>query len=119
MTLISTNPATSEEIKTYPEYSSSKIDQILSKSMNAQKKWSLLKLDFRLECISQISGVLRDNKREYASLMASEMGKPIVQAIGEVEKCAWLCDYYKEFAPDLRIFSNTKILIDNLVKFKI
>ena len=108
MTLISTNPATSEEIKTYPEYSSSKIDQILSKSINAQKKWSLLKLDFRLECISQISGILRDKKREYASLMASEMGKPIVQAVGEVEKCAWLCDYYKEFAPEF--------LSDRLIK---
>ena len=100
MALISTNPATTEEIKSYPEYSSSDINHILSKSINAQKRWSLLELDFRLECISQISGILRDKKREYASIMADEMGKPIAQAIGEVEKCAWLCDYYKEYAPE-------------------
>jgi succinate-semialdehyde dehydrogenase/glutarate-semialdehyde dehydrogenase len=42
--------------------------------------------------------VLRENKREYAETMTREMGKPISQAIGEVEKCAWVCDYYAERA---------------------
>ena len=100
MSLISINPATSEEIKIYPEYSLDEIDNILSKAINAQKKWSLLELDFRLECISIISGILKDRKREYASIMANEMGKPIAQAKAEVDKCAWLCDYYKQYAPE-------------------
>ncbi|MGM0718017.1 MAG: NAD-dependent succinate-semialdehyde dehydrogenase, partial [Halobacteriota archaeon] len=42
--------------------------------------------------------VLRENKREYAETMTEEMGKPISQAIGEVEKCAWVCDHYAEHA---------------------
>ena len=100
MSLISINPATSEEIKIYPEYSLDEIDNILSKTINAQKQWSLLELDFRLECISHISGILKDRKREYASIMANEMGKPIAQAKAEVDKCAWLCDYYKQYAPE-------------------
>ena len=100
MPLISINPATSEEIKIYPEYSLDEIDNILSKAINAQKKWSLLELDFRLECISIISGILKDRKREYASIMANEMGKPIAQAKAEVDKCAWLCDYYRQYAPE-------------------
>ena len=100
MSLISINPATSEEIKIYPEYSLDEIDNILSKAINAQKKWSLLELDFRLECISIISGILKDRKREYASIMANEMGKPIAQAKAEVDKCAWLCDYYRQYAPE-------------------
>tara|TARA_Y100001968_G_scaffold252267_1_gene237684 strand:+ start:1709 stop:3079 length:1371 start_codon:yes stop_codon:yes gene_type:complete len=100
MPLISINPATSEEIKIYPEYSLEEIDNILSKTINAQKKWSLLELDFRLECISHISGILKDRKREYASIMANEMGKPIAQAKAELDKCAWLCDYYKQYAPE-------------------
>ena len=100
MALISTNPATSEEIKSYHEHSSYEINDIIYKTKNAQQEWHPLELDFRLECINQISGILIDRKREYASIMASEMGKPIAQAIGEIEKCAWLCDYYKENAAE-------------------
>ena len=100
MALISTNPATSEEIKSYNEHSLEEINDIIHKTKNAQQEWHHLKLDFRLECINQISGILIDRKREYASIMANEMGKPIAQAIGEIEKCAWLCDYYKENAAE-------------------
>ena len=98
MVLISTNPATSKEIKSYDEHSVSEINDILYKAKSAQQEWSSLELDFRLECLNQISGILLDKKREYASIMAGEMGKPIDQGVGEIEKCAWLCDYYKENA---------------------
>ncbi|HED37257.1 MAG TPA: NAD-dependent succinate-semialdehyde dehydrogenase, partial [Ignavibacteria bacterium] len=40
--------------------------------------------------------VLRENKRRYAEILTLEMGKPILQAYSEVEKCAWICDYYAE-----------------------
>tara|TARA_B100000029_G_scaffold231500_1_gene228918 strand:- start:260 stop:1630 length:1371 start_codon:yes stop_codon:yes gene_type:complete len=107
MALISTNPATAEEIKVYSEHSLDDINNILSKALNAQNTWSSLELDFRLECISHISAILKDKKREYASIMANEMGKPIAQAKAEIDKCAWLCDYYREYAP--------KFLSDKLI----
>jgi acyl-CoA reductase-like NAD-dependent aldehyde dehydrogenase len=52
----------------------------------------------REELLANAADVLRGNKRRYAETMTEEMGKPIDQAVGEVEKCAWACDHYAEYA---------------------
>jgi len=52
----------------------------------------------REELLLKAGEVLRENKQQYAELMTREMGKPISQAISEVEKCAWARDHYAEYA---------------------
>jgi len=99
MALVSINPATGKEIKIYSEHSKPDVQNILEQTVKAQQNWARTDLGFRLNCLEQISGNLRDRKREYAVLMAREMGKPVAQAEAEAEKCAWLCDYYREFSP--------------------
>ena len=94
MSLVSVNPATSQEIKRYPEHSIKAVIQILKTVSLSQLKWSNTNLDFRLSCLEQLIGVLKDKKREFASLISLEMGKPISQSEGEIEKCIWLCEYY-------------------------
>jgi len=51
--------------------------------------------------MQRVALLLRQNLATYANLMTTEMGKPITQALAEIEKCAKLCDYYtfvaKEF----------------------
>jgi len=96
MSLLSINPSTGEEIQAYTEFSENSIKEILKHASLAQKKWSMTELNFRIECLKQIAGKLRDKKREYAIIISQEMGKPINQSKGEIEKCAWLCDYYIE-----------------------
>ena len=94
--LLSINPSTGLQIRSYNQHSNEEIENILNNSIKAQKNWQNTDLKFRLTCLEQLSEILSDSKREYSSLMAEEMGKPFNQGIGEIEKCIWLCDYYLE-----------------------
>ncbi len=56
----------------------------------------------RTECIlhfKRLASILRREKSRLAHLLTKEMGKPISQSVAEIEKCAWLCEYYAEQAP--------------------
>jgi len=90
----SINPATGQLIKEYQELSHSEIDDKLSISQNAFENWKLTSFEHRAELMQKASEVLRKNCAKYASLMTAEMGKLISSGIAEVNKCAWVCEYY-------------------------
>lgn len=60
--------------------------------------WNNLPLNDRLTFLPILAQHLLENKTVYATVITSEMQKPIAQAIAEVEKCALLCTYYFENA---------------------
>ena len=98
MRLKSINPKNNVLIKSWSIHNDEEINNLLDKSFEAQIRWRDTELSFRLNCLDDIANLLRENSKEYGTLMAEEMGKPLSQGIAEVEKCAWLCDYYKENA---------------------
>lgn len=96
--LKSINPFDNSIIKTYNEMTDSQVDSILSSSQNAFEEWRNISFKTKTKLIKNAGQVLRSNIKEYAELMTLEMGKPIAQSRAEVEKCAWVCDYYSENA---------------------
>lgn len=98
MSLESINPTSGESLATYPEMTREQVDQIIVACDNAHQEWRQVSFDVRSEPLRRAAGLLRDRRDSLAELMTCEMGKPIVQARAEVDKCAWVCDYYAENA---------------------
>jgi len=103
----SINPANLQVIKTYHSFQHAKVNEIINLTQNAYGDWQETSFSQRSKLMMNASGVLRKNKEDYSKLMTLEMGKPIAQSRAEVEKCAWVCEYYAENAE--------KFLIDELI----
>ncbi len=92
------NPATGELIKEYAEMSTEEVVGIIEKANIAQSLWAKKSFEQRAAYLIRISSLLKERKESLGNLMSLEMGKPIAQSIAEVEKCAWVCEYYAENA---------------------
>jgi acyl-CoA reductase-like NAD-dependent aldehyde dehydrogenase len=98
MTIQSINPTTEEVLKTFEPFSEAQIDQALSEAREAFLSWRNASFEDRAALFHRMSRHLREHKEELARLATLEMGKPIVESIAEVEKCAWNCEYFAENA---------------------
>ena len=106
----SINPATLEEIKTYREMNSEEINQILTNSDKSFESWKNTSFSHRAEKMKAAGAVLRKNREELSRLMTMEMGKPIAQSRGEIDKCAWVCEFYAEHSE--KYLSDEKVETD-------
>jgi succinate-semialdehyde dehydrogenase/glutarate-semialdehyde dehydrogenase len=98
VTIQSINPATEEAIETFEPHTPTQTDDILGAVSTAQKRWRDRTFAERAGVLRQLAALLRERKDELARAATSEMGKPIVESEAEVEKCAWVCEYYAEHA---------------------
>jgi len=94
MQIYSVNPANGEQIKAYTAHSDEHISTKITQTHIAWLNWKLTGFDERSKLLTNMANVLKQRKQELAKLMAMEMGKPLLQGISEVEKCAAVCEYY-------------------------
>jgi len=92
------NPSTGKVIATYDNASPEEVSRQVRAAREAFTKWKKLDLAERAESMRRLGRVMRKNREENAKLVTEEMGKPIRQSLAEIEKCAWVCDYYAERA---------------------
>lgn len=81
------NPYTQEVLSEYPYTTSAQLTESLTKAKAVFPAWRNAKIADRAAFVLQLAGVLREEKAELALLATREMGKPLQEAQGELEKC--------------------------------
>lgn len=90
------NPANGMLLNAYELMNQDKVAAIIDKMHEQQQAWAQVSIADRAVLMHKAAQVIRDNLDHYARVITQEMGKPITQARGEMEKCAHLCDYYAD-----------------------
>ncbi len=98
--IVTHNPYNGKKLKEYEKHSSEEVDIILQKSQKIAKNWKNASLEKRCSLLSKLAALLMKKQNSLSELMTKEMGKPIAQSKAEIEKCAWVCDFYAKNAAD-------------------
>lgn len=95
------NPTTGEKVAEYQRIEVSEAKEKLVQSKKAFDSWKKLSFEERAVFMRKLALVFEKNKENYAQLATQEMGKTIVQARKEMEKCALICNYYADNTHEL------------------
>ena len=94
MSITTVNPSTGEPLETYPSHSDDQLQQLLEHAFTATAAWGASPLDDRASVVRNLATTLRERSQELAALITQEMGKPLTEAAGEIEKSAVTAEYY-------------------------
>jgi len=83
----SVNPATGEEIATYPELTPDALETKVARAAETFRHWRATPLDERTALLSRIADRFEAEKARMARIATLEMGKTYASAVAEVEKC--------------------------------
>jgi succinate-semialdehyde dehydrogenase / glutarate-semialdehyde dehydrogenase len=96
----SINPHNGKIVGEYTAQTPSEVQSALNQAETSFVAWRKVPIAERAKLMLNVSKILRENVEEYARMITLEMGKPIVESRAEVNKCAWVCDYYAEHSAD-------------------
>ena len=100
MAIATINPTTGETLKTFIPLTDAEIEIKLSLAESAFQQYRKTTFAQRSQWLNQAAAILDKDKLKFAQIMTTEMGKPIISAIAEAEKCAAVCRFYAEKAPE-------------------
>lgn len=93
MAIRTINPATEEVIHEYQNITEADLKNKVSKAREAFTKWRTDSKN-RATFLHLLAVELRKNKESLAKVATQEMGKPLKESLSEVEKCAWVMEFY-------------------------
>ncbi len=96
--LRATDPATGRVVREVLPASDAEVERRLALAAEAFRSWRRTSFAERAAVLRRVAAAMRDDVERLALLMTEEMGKPIREARGEVEKSAWCAEHYAEHA---------------------
>jgi succinate-semialdehyde dehydrogenase / glutarate-semialdehyde dehydrogenase len=96
------NPATGESVKTYPTISDDDLRAAIGRVDAAHREWtSSTTVEERAALIRRVAELHNEHRQRLGEIIVREMGKPIEQAVGEVEFCVAIYEFYADNGPKL------------------
>ena len=96
------NPATGDTVKEYPTISDSDLQAAIASAHKAHEEWSRSTTAAeRAELIRKVGDLHSERRQELADAAVREMGKPVEQALGEVDFCVDIYHFYADNGPEL------------------
>ncbi|MGH2873782.1 MAG: NAD-dependent succinate-semialdehyde dehydrogenase [Solirubrobacteraceae bacterium] len=91
------NPATGETLKTYPTITDAELSDAIARADAAHREWSgSTTVAERAALVRRVGELHTERRAELAEIITREMGKPIEAALGEVDFCVAIYDYYAD-----------------------
>ena len=100
MAIATVNPATGETLKTFTPLTDQEIETKLALAESTYQEYRKTTFAQRSQWLERAADILERDAVKFAQIMTTEMGKPLQSAIAEAEKCALVCRFYAEKAPE-------------------
>jgi succinate-semialdehyde dehydrogenase / glutarate-semialdehyde dehydrogenase len=94
----SVNPVTGEINRLYETHTVKGVEKIINSVDRRWHQWRKSSFFLRRQLMQNLASLLKSEKEKLAKLMALEMGKVTREGVAEIEKCAWVCDYFADNA---------------------
>jgi len=96
------NPATGESVKTYPTIGDQELADAIGRADAAHREWTRsTTVEERVALVRRVGELHTEHRQRLAEIIVREMGKPIEQALGEVDFSVAIYDYYADNGPKL------------------
>ena len=92
------NPATEDVIASFDAFGHDEVEMALAEAQDAFLEWRERTIAERAVPMRALAALLRERADRYARLATLEMGKPIVEARAEIEKCAFGAEHFAQNA---------------------
>jgi succinate-semialdehyde dehydrogenase/glutarate-semialdehyde dehydrogenase len=96
MNYISFDPYKQIEYARFDCLKDTEVSEITGQLHEGWMSWRMTSIKKRIGFIRSLGNLLLSQKKRHAESITSEMGKPVSQAMAEIEKCAALCSYYAD-----------------------